>query len=153
MTIAIDQFDGDVALILSPDGGEIIYSGGQPIMDAGGLENASNFSLFSGLDWWGNLLDEDEPDKHIGSDFEETVKPKAITTSYLRTVEDAALRAHQWMINIKLAQIVEAQAEWPELNKVNLTIFITKPDGSVVPIRYELNWIAGVLHPVTARVN
>ena len=147
-----DQFDGDVAYILTPDGGQIIYSGGQPLMDAGGLENAVNISLFTGPGYWANALNENEPDRQIGSDFEERVRPKAITTAYLRDVEDAALDALQWMINQKIAQTIEAVAIWPELNQVDLKILITKPDGVTVVVRYELNWEAGVLFPVTAKV-
>ena len=147
-----DQFDGDVAFILTPDGGQIIYSGGQPLMDAGGLENAVNISLFTGLGYWANALNPNEPDKQIGSDFEERVRPKAITTAYLRDVEDAAGNATQWMINQKIAQTIDAVAIWPELNQVDLEILITKPDGDIVVVRYELNWEAGVLFPVTAKV-
>ncbi|MCK5611174.1 phage GP46 family protein [Candidatus Pacearchaeota archaeon] len=147
-----DQFDGDVAFILTPDGGQIIYSGGQPLMDAGGLENAVNISLFTGPEWWANALNENESDRQIGSDFEERIRPRAITTAYLRDVEDAARDALQWMINQKIAQTVEANAVWPELNQVDLDLLITKPDGETVTVRYELNWEAGVLFPVTAKV-
>lgn len=150
--MTIDQYDGDIAFILTPDGGQVIYSGGQTIMDAGGLENAVNISLFSGLDWWGNALYENEPDRQIGSDFEERVRPRAITTAYLTNVEDAALLALQWMINVNAVDTIEANATWPELNQVNLELLLTQPDGTVVSIRYELNWIAGVLFPVTASI-
>lgn len=148
----VDQFDGDPAFILTPDGGQIIYTGGQPLMDPGGLENAVTISLFTGLGYWANALNENEPDRHIGSDFEERVRPHAITTAYLRDVEDAARDALQWMINQKIAESIEAVAAWPELNQVGLTILITKPDGETVTVRYELNWEAGVLFPVTAKV-
>ena len=147
-----DQFDGDIAYILTPDGGQIIYSGGQPLMDPGGLENAGSISLFTNLGWWANALNENEPNKQIGSDFEERVRPKAITTAYLRDIEDAALGALQWMINQKIAQTIEARAIWPEMNQVNLELLITKPEGDTVTLRYELNWEAGVLFPVTAKV-
>lgn len=148
----IDQFDGDVAYVLTPDGGQIFYTGGQPVMDAGGLENAVNISLFTGSGYWANALNANEPDKQIGSDFEERVRPKAITTAYLRDIEDAARDALQWMINQKIAQTIETSAVWPELNQVNLEILITKPNGEIVTVRYELNWEAGLLFPVTAKV-
>ena len=146
----IDQFDGDTAFIATPDGGQIIYTGGQPLMDVGGLENAVNISLFTCLGWWGNALEENEPDKQIGSDFEERAKPKAINTACLREIENAARDALQWMINQKVAQSIKAVATWPDLNRVDLEILITKPDGNNVVLRYELNWEAGLLYPVTA---
>ena len=145
-----DQFDGDVAFILTQDDGQIVYTGGQPVMDAGGLENAVNISLFTGLGWWGNALDENDPDKQIGSDFEERARPKAVTIKYLRDVENAARDALQWMLNQKIAQSIKAVATWPDLNRVDLEILITKPDGDIEPVRYELNWEAGLLYPVTA---
>lgn len=148
----VDQFDGDVAFILTPDGGQIIYTGGQPLMDPGGLENAVNLSLFSGPGWWANALNENESDRQIGSDFEERVRPHAITTAYLRDVEDAARDALQWMINQNIAQAVAAVAVWPELNQVDLSILITKPGGETVTVSFELSWEAGVLFPVTAKV-
>lgn len=147
-----DQFDGDVALLLTPGGGQIIYTGGQPIMDAGGLENAVNISLFSGLGWWGNALFENEPDRQIGSDFEVRILPQAVTTAYLRDIEDAALSALQWMINQTIAELIEATAIWPELNQVELVLLITKPNSDIVKIRYELNWEAGILFPITAKI-
>jgi len=147
-----DQFDGDVAYPLTPDGGQIIYTGGQPLMDPGGLENAVNISLFTAFGYWANALNDNDPDKQIGSDFEERIRPKAITTAYLRDVEDAAMDALQWMINQKIAQTVEAVATWPKLNQVNLAILITMPDGETATVRYELNWEAGALFSVTAKV-
>jgi len=147
-----DQFDGDIAYILGLDGGEIFYSGGQPIMDAGGLENAVNISLFTGQGYWGNALFENEPDKRIGSDFEERVRPRAITNAYLRDIEDAARDALQWMINQNIASSIEATAIWPELNQVLLKLLITKQDSDTVILKYELNWENGFLFPVTANI-
>lgn len=147
-----DQFDGDVAFILTPDGGQIVYSGGQPVMDAGGLENAVNISLFTGPDYWANAMFDNEPDQQIGSDFEERVRPNAITIAYLRDVEDAARDALQWMINQRIAETISVNATWPELNRVELDLLIQKPDSETVIIRYELNWEAGILFPVTAKV-
>ena len=148
----IDQFDGDIAFILTNDGGKIFFSGGQPIMDVGGLENAVNISLFTGLGWWGNGLFENEPDKQIGSDFETRLKPKAITTAYLRDIEDAAKTALQWLMNIKAADIIDIEAIWLEVNYVNINILITKPDGETVSIKYELNWEAGFAKQITANI-
>jgi len=148
----IDQYDGDMAFILGLDGGQIIYSGGQPVMDAGGLENAVNISLFTDLSWWANALFDNNPDLQVGSDFETRAKPKAINNNYLRDLEDAARTALQWMINFKIARAVTADATWPELNTVMLEILIEKMDGENVTRRYELSWENGFLYPVTAEV-
>lgn len=147
-----DQFDGDVAFILTAGSGQIVYTGGQPLMDVGGFENAVIISLFTGEDYWANALNENESDKQIGSDFEERVMPQAITIAYLRGVEDSAKDALQWMINQKIAKAVEVNASWPELNTVNIEILITKPEDDTITLRYELNWEGGLLFPVTAKI-
>lgn len=148
-----DQFDGDVAIPLTLDGGQIDYIGGQPVMDAGGLENAVNISLFTWLGWWGNAIFENEPDNMIGSDFEITVRPRAISNKYLRAVEQAAKSALVWMVNANIAKSVDTAAEWPELNTVLLLISIEKQDSETMQLRYELAWENGFLYPVTAKVN
>ncbi len=147
-----DQFDGDIALIMGQDGGEIIYSGGQPVMDAGGLETAVNISLFSGLGWWGNGLFDSEPDRQIGSEFEEKLRPRAITNAYLIEVEEAAKNALKWMISQNISEENQISVSWPELNTVIIDILIIKKDGENVDLKYELSWENGLLSPVTAGV-
>jgi len=146
----LDQFEGDIALILGADGGNIQYIGGQPAMDAGGLENAVTISLFTKKGWWGNALF-NEIDKQIGSDFEIKVRPKAVTTAYLRDIEEAGKDALQWMLK-NLANEIEIVATWPELDTVYYNILITKQDGEKLQLRYELNWEAGFLKPVLANI-
>ena len=150
--MSIDQYSGDVALILGADGGDIVYIGGQPVMDAGGLENAVNISLFTGGGWWGNVLFENEPDLKYGSDFEETLRPNAVSSKYLRAVEESAKAALQWLINKKIARRITVDAAWPELNTVNVNILIEKMSGENVRLKYDLSWEHGFLYPVTAKV-
>ena len=151
-TLNVDQFDGDIALMLGADGGYIDYIGGQPVMDAGGLETAVNISLFTQDGWWGNALYSNDTDSQIGSDFEERVMSKSIDTLYLRDIEEAGKEALQWMINVSLAQSVETEALWPELDTILYDILITKPDNTTLRLRYELNWQAGFLKPVLANI-
>ncbi len=147
-----DQFDGDLALQLTKDGGDISYIGGQPQMDAGGLETAVLISLFTGIGWWGNALEENEPNNQIGSDFEPTIKPHSITIQRLRAIEQSAILALEWMVNINAAKSIDVSVTSPQLNEVEIEILITKPEGDTVNIKYQLNWEAGFLRPVNAEV-
>lgn len=149
----IDRFDGDVALQLTIDGGTIEYHSGQPVMDAGGLETAVNISLFSRNGWHGNALEENNSIGQIGSDFELTVRPNAITAQVLRNINQSAEDALRWMTDISLAESVTVSSSTPELNIVNINILIVKPDSTSVNISYELNWVAGFLNPVNAKVS
>jgi len=146
-----DQFDGDLALILTRDGGEIIYTGGQPQMDAGGLETSVLISLFTGAGWWGNALEFNSPDNQIGSIFEQTVQPHSITLQRLILIENEAKNALQWMINLGIAKSVSVSVISPQLNQIEITITIIKPDSESIDFRYELNWQNGVLFPVCAK--
>lgn len=65
-----DRFSGDPKIYLTQDGAEMLFEGGQPVMDSG-LENLAGISLFTAPGWWGNSLTLNEDEK-IGSDFEET---------------------------------------------------------------------------------
>lgn len=148
----IDRYDGDVALTIGPDGGDIQYQSGQPVMDAGGLENAVTISLFTRKGWHGNALNENQPDRQVGSDFEITTIAQPITAQKLRDIQQAATDALQWMINVNAAADVTVVATAPDLNTIFIEIAITKPDSSVIVVLYELNWMAGFLHPVNATV-
>ncbi|KKK70653.1 hypothetical protein LCGC14_2921800, partial [marine sediment metagenome] len=50
------NYDGDVKLFPTEDGGNITIKNGQPYMDDG-LETTAYISLFSG-DYWGNAISE-----------------------------------------------------------------------------------------------
>ena len=140
--MAIDQiYDGDVALRLAEDGGTITYRGGQPIMDPGGLETASFISLFTSLGWVGNALQPSDPDRQIGSTFEQTVR-RPITSPGLLDIEREAKDALAWLVNVGAAESVDASASAPARNRVDLVIFITQPDGTVLEFKYNLNWAA-----------
>jgi len=139
------QFDGDPALKLGHDGCMLAYESGQPRMDTGGLENAVLISLFSRPGWPGNDLDRNQPEKHIGSDFQDAIEARPITTGTLLQVERSAALALTWMVSDGIAQEITIRATAPERNRIDIAIYITKPDGSSEPFRYALNWEAGVL--------
>lgn len=148
----IDSFDGDPAIFLTPNGGNIEYVGGQPRMDAGGMENAVTISFFTSLGWPGNALDANRPEKQIGSDFENDVNVGAITLQKLLDIEQSGKDALKWMLTIGLADEIEVNATAPNVDRIDINVLITKPDGTTFSTKYELNWIAGILRPVQAKV-
>lgn len=84
-----DSYEGDPRISIGKNGAELVYSDGQPDMDAG-LENNDIIALFTAPGWPGNaLLDEAQ---RIGSDFEEKATG-TVTLSRLALIEDAARRA------------------------------------------------------------
>jgi hypothetical protein len=49
--VAYDRTQGDPKITMENDGADLVFRGGQPVMDSG-LENAILISLFSGAEWF-----------------------------------------------------------------------------------------------------
>ena len=94
--MAFDLFQGDPRLVLTPDGVDLEYQGGQPVMDQG-VENHVLISLFTraeapdtGEPWCGNAFQPSA--SKLGSDFEARAS-QPITLAGLALVERAAASA------------------------------------------------------------
>lgn len=131
----MNRFDGSPAVYLTLDGADIVFKGGQPVMDDG-LENQALIALFTG-DWIGNALFAD-PKRHIGSAFEASAD-QPITLSALADVEreaKAALQAKDAFGN------VTAEARNPVSHRIDVEITIEPPAGDAQELK--LSKYAGV---------
>ena len=128
-----DRYSGDPRLILTQDGADMAYLGGQPVMDQG-LENMAMISLFTGPGWCGNLyLDADE---QIGSDFEAACR-KAITLAQLNEIQNAAMRALKSDYFPECAVVVtNPRSDW-----VHLAITLG-PGNTITADKRGTNWLA-----------
>ncbi len=143
-----DNFQGDPALFMGQNGAEIIFRGGQPIMDQG-LHNDSQISLFTAEGWGGNFLNDTE-EQNIGSDFEKTAR-KTITLTSLALVEKSAENA----LTSKIYGTKRATFSNP--NSVSLTgaIRIEPPASdadAILLIRNGINWINQAASPAHGKV-
>jgi len=86
---AYNRFEGDPKLYLTPDGADMRYEGGQPVMEQG-LENQIFLSLFTREGWCGNVFLQQE--NRVGSDFEATCAG-SINRTKLIDIEDSMIRA------------------------------------------------------------
>ena len=84
------MFEGDPKLTLGPNGSNLEFKGGQPVMDTG-LSNHVLISLFTAPGWVGNHLIKD-PARKIGSNVEEEAR-KPITKTSMNKVRQAIVRA------------------------------------------------------------
>lgn len=82
-----DLFDGDPFIDIGADGAEMIFIGGQPVMDQG-FDNHVNFSLLTEKGWWGNDA-EPVAERKLGSLFLDASK-KPITRQSLINTDKAA---------------------------------------------------------------
>ena len=122
-----DRFEGDPKLYLTPNGAELYYMGGQPVMERG-LENQALISLFTRDGWAGNVFL--PPENRIGSDFEVTCAG-SITRSKLADIENSADRA----LSSKAFSRVDTRARNPTSN--HLRVEITVSGGGVITLTRE----------------
>lgn len=144
-------FDGDPRLWLDENGSNIIFRGGQPIMDAG-LENAVLISLFTRKGWAGNALFPIESQK-IGSDYE-LAHEQPIQLQTLNDVRNAAEAALAWMLPV-MARTIDITVTNPSSIRIQTNIVITPPGASLIEIqltKFGNNWIAQTLDPASGRL-
>ena len=137
----VDLYGGDPRLSLSPDGADLTYNGGQPVMDSG-LENYVLISLFTRPGWCGNLLL--APAQRIGSDFEEACN-LPITLTGLADIANAAERA----LKGPLFPAVTVTVTNPRTNW--LSIVITLGGRTVTLDRQGLLWQSQADDPAHGR--
>lgn len=144
------QYQGDVLLFNTVDGGEINMVDGQPEM-TGGLETAVYLSLFGGNEeddgrpgnsktWHGNVEEED-PSKRYVSETQNLLLGLPATSGNLLKVEDAAKRDLVWLLNEKIASNVSVFASIPGVDKINISVTITA-EGKESSFNFTQNWQA-----------
>lgn len=138
-----NRFQGDPRIIVTPSGATLQFTSGQPLMDAG-LENLAIISLFTTPGWWGNTLTSD-PDKKIGSDFEDTALG-SITLSKLNDIRQAAEKA----LENPAFGTITVDVNNPISSRVDVTSLIQPPGRDVEELRvsrHASNWQAQALCP------
>ena len=112
----MNYFEGEPKLYLTPNGANLLYQAGQPVMERG-KENQVYISLLTKKGWCGNIFL--LPENNIGSDYEETCAG-SITLSKLADIENSAIRA----LTSKTFQKVNAEAKNPNADNLDVKIYI-----------------------------
>jgi hypothetical protein len=137
------RFQGDPYLVMTDDGVDMPFIGGQPVMDQG-FENQVNISLLTKEGWAGNALLVNDNEK-IGSDFIE-VANGPITLSTLSDLEKSAKKA----LASEAFGDVESFTSNPTSQRLDIINTIT-PLGSDSQIftatRNGQNWLAQAFNP------
>ena len=129
------NYEGDVKLVQTDDGGDIEFVAGQPVMDQG-LETAVYISLFSG-DWWGNAIS--EQNEKLESNLEE-IYNRNLSNKTRLDAEEYVRKALEWMISLGIAKRIDVSASLPTPGWLGLEITIIEPNGSEQNFRYSINW-------------
>ncbi|MBU1080900.1 MAG: hypothetical protein KKB59_10480 [Spirochaetes bacterium] len=143
MTKPTDRYSGDPRLVLTANGADLDYRGGQPVMDQG-IENCILLSLFVREGWAGNVFL--PPERRLGSDYEKTCRG-TITLSKLVDVENSAERA----LSSKVFGTVKASASNPTAD--HLAVEIKIGSGGVLSLtRERALWVAQINDPASRRL-
>ena len=130
---------GDPKIFMLPGGIEIIYAGGQPIMD-NGLENMILILLFTERGWSMNKI---LPlSQQIGSDYLEETR-KSITVTQLRKIEIAAEAALLPISDNNIGTITGLSVKMVTGSQIYLSFTINPPGKNPVQIElsgYGNNW-------------
>jgi phage gp46-like protein len=146
-------WEGDPRIEITEAGADMVYRGGQPVMDRG-FENAVLLSLFTAPDWEGNRL---LTGKHeaIGSLYESVVSGP-ITLTSLDRIAGAARTALKWLLESGIASRMEAEAANPDGRQIAVTIRIYPPGGGdpavLTLLKNGPNWIAQKDDPAYRRL-
>ncbi len=139
----------DFLMRLEPDGGEIQFVNGQPVM-TDSIDTCVLLSLFGGneLDsglasdvskqWWGNCTEQDA-ERRYRSETQHLLRAISASTANLRRVEDAAARDLAWLVTT-IALSLEVVAGIPGHNRVSLDIKIVLHNGGEVQVKATQPW-------------
>ena len=126
----------DVLLFQSDDGGNVRFENGQAVT-ADGLETTVYLSLFGGnerasggtageeLQWWGDLIEE-EDDRKYRSETQYLLRSIPAITGNLVRIQDAVERDLAWLSVI--ASEVSVSVTMPGVNSVRIEINVTIDD-------------------------
>lgn len=136
----------DIMIFESGDGGELLLENGD-LATISGLTNQVYLALFGGnieqdtsdeldeldnrSDWWGNSLIGDEA--QFNSTFERALNSVALTTNGISVLEDAAKEDLEFLSEIAN---VEVEGSIPDINKFQLDVKLTEPDGVSTKIKF-----------------
>lgn len=128
----------DVRLFQTNDDGDIRFENGQAITSEG-LETAVFLSLFGGnerdgggedtehLQWWGNLIEENDNAKYRSETQHLMRSLPAIPANLLR-IKDAGDRDLAWFLST-VAESVEVTVSMPGVNRIRIQIDIVIDDS------------------------
>lgn len=149
--MTFDRTQGDPKITITDDGADLVFKGGQPVMDSG-LENAVLISLFSGATWFGNTyFDKAAP---IKSRFY-PLSLKSITASRLAELEQAAKADLAPLVAQGVMADPEIKVSNPTGERLKVEIRINPPGSDALTIllsRYGANWAVQSSNPANERV-
>ncbi len=145
------EFQGDVLLLSTPDGGDLSIMDNF-IVGTGGFETAVFLSLAGGdvddngtestrkSGWWGNALEPDNPNRRLISRLQNIIRGLPATPNNLNKAIQAAKDDLSWFIEEQIADTIELNGSIPSKNRLELSGKILKDEKLLHEIKFEENW-------------
>jgi phage gp46-like protein len=152
----MSDFQGDVLLLNTQDGGDILFDENNFIMNDTGFSTAIYLTLFSGNDeddgtestknkqYWGNLLEKDTPERKLTSRTQNFMKGSSLTPGNLIKLKELIKQDLSWFLSEKIVDKFNITASIPSKNRVNIVIEGMKDKNKIIDFKYESNWLSKV---------
>ena len=146
------DFQGDLLLIDTPDGGDIVIEEGIFWGDQA-LATPVYISLFGGnkedagkiknnKTWWGNTIEGTREEEKIVSRFQHIITSMPLSIKNIKAAEAAAIIDLQWIIDMGIADKIESECQTKEKNIFILVIKVLKDFNTVFENSYSALWMA-----------
>jgi phage gp46-like protein len=146
----MNEFEGDILLTGTEDGGDIRVENGLIVSDRS-FATAVYLSLFGGnkVDagkgrtaetWWGNTLYGSSENEKVSSRFQSIMVGMPLTVKNIRAAETAALMDLQWVIDEGLADNVFVESKTTGRNQFHLKISLVKDRETLFSNDYAVLW-------------
>lgn len=142
---------GDVLIVSTLDGADINVENGIVEMTTG-FETAIYLSLLGGnekddgteatkkYEWWGNKLENNNPERKLASRFQNILFGLPITPANLKKLEEAGKQDLQWFVTFKIADTIEFEVNLIDKNRVDVIAKLFKDKQKLSETKYSLNW-------------
>lgn len=147
-----EEFEGDVLVNDSADGGELTIVNGLVMPDRG-FSTAMYLSLFGGnyedsgkvdnsSTWWGNRFNETKENEKMISRFQSFIRSKPLTSKNLNLASDYVEKDIEWMKELGICDDVEVNISSAGNNRINIELVISKSGELIEKGNFTANWEA-----------
>jgi len=144
------DFEGDLLLIDTPDGGDIVIDNGLMKPDIN-FSTAVYLSLFGGneddngkvknkKEYWGNCLKDISHNVKLRSRFQNIIFGYPMTVKNIKEAEKAAEKDLEWFIDEKIADEIIINGRAIGIKNFELEVKILKDVLTIFENKYQLLW-------------
>jgi len=144
------EFAGDVKLLSTPDGGDLLVENGLVAADSS-IGTAAYLSLFGGNrdddgktenanTWWGNLLSGVKPNEKMVSRFQNVIAGLPLTAKNIAAAETAARLDLAWFVEEGAADEIAVSSRVEGRSRFLLAVDLRKNGASEYSGEFAAEW-------------